>query len=236
IDPRVKLIGIGALILSAISVHRLWILAVLFLASVSLACFSGIPLRALAKRVWFGVLGLTGAIAVPALFLIPGAEAYRIPLVGWPISSRGLAAATFLLLRAETSATFVMILLLTTRWNPLLRALRILRVPAAMVLVFQMTYRYLFVFLRAANDLFEARRARQLGPPTPEIQRTSATAIAGVLLEKSFLLSSEVYLAMEARGFRGEIRLLNDFMMRTTDWLSLTAFLLLATLTVWLGR
>lgn len=236
IDPRVKLVGLGALILSAISVHRLWLSAALFLASASLAPFSRIPLRSLAIRVWLGVLAFTGVIALPALFLIPGAPVYRIPLLGWPVTGQGLTSAAFLLLRAETAATLVMILLLTTHWNSLLRTLRIFRVPAGMVLVFQMTYRYLFVFLRAASDLFEARRARQLGPPVPDFQRTSATAIAGVLLEKSFLLSSEVYLAMEARGFRGEIRLLDEFMMRTADWLSLTAFLSLATVAVWLGR
>ncbi len=236
IDPRVKLVGLGALILSAISVHRLWLSAALFLGSISLAFFSRIPLRALATRVWLAALAFTGAIALPALFLIPGTEVYRIPLLGWPVTSHGLSAAGFLLLRAETAATLVMILLLTTRWNRLLRALRILRVPAAMVLVLQMTYRYLFVFLRAAGDLFDARRARLLGPSVPDVQRTSATAIAGVLLEKSFLLSSEVYLAMEARGFRGEIRLLDDFTMHTADWLSLAALLSIASLTVWMGR
>ncbi len=236
IDPRVKLVGLGALILSAISIRRLWLSATLFLFSILLACLCRIPLRALATRVWLAVLAFTGAIALPALFLVAGGEMYRVPLLGWAISGQGLTAAAFLLLRAETAATLVMILLLTTRWNRLLRALRIFRVPAVMVIVFQMTYRYLFVFLRAASDLFEARRARLLGPPVPESQRTSATAIAGVLLEKSFLLSSEVYLAMEARGFRGEIRLLDDFSMRIADWLSLAVFLSLASLAVWVGR
>ncbi|MDQ2839483.1 MAG: cobalt transporter CbiM [Acidobacteriota bacterium] len=236
IDPRVKLVGLGALILSAISVHRLWVSVTLFLASVLLAFFSRIPLRAFATRVWLAVLAFTGMIALPALFLVPGVEVYRIPVLGWTISDQGLIAAAFLLLRAETAATLVMMLLLTTRWNRLLRALRIFRVPVVMVVVFQMTYRYLFVFLRTASDLFEARRARLLGPPVPDVQRTSATAIAGVLLEKSFLLSSEVYLAMEARGFRGEVRLLDDFTMQAADWLSLAASLSVASLAVWIGR
>ncbi len=236
IDPRVKLAGLGALILSAVSVRRLWLAAALFLASILLAYFSRIPLRALATRVWLAVLAFTGLIAFPALFLISGAELYRIPLLGLTITDRGFAAGAFLLLRAETAGTLVVVLLLTTRWYRLLSALRSFRVPAIMVAVFQMTYRYLFVFLRSASDLFEARRARLLGPPDPEAQRVSATAIAGALLERSFMLSSEVYLAMQARGFRGEIRLLENSEMRSADWLLLIALLSIASLTIWAGR
>ena len=45
-----------------------------------------------------------------------------------------------------------------------------------------------------------------------------ASASAGVLLEKSMQLSADVHIAMQARGFRGEVFVLEDPPMRSSDW------------------
>ena len=55
-----------------------------------------------------------------------------------------------------------------------------------------------------------------------------AVASAGVLLSRTFQLSGDVYLAMQARGFRGEVYLLDDFAMTRLDWLALAGFAALA--------
>jgi energy-coupling factor transporter transmembrane protein EcfT len=49
-------------------------------------------------------------------------------------------------------------------------------------------------------------------------------------------LGGDVYLAMQARGFRGEVYLLDDFRMTAADWLALAAFAGLAAAAVWAGR
>jgi len=41
---------------------------------------------------------------------------------------------------------------------------------------------------------------------------------------------------MQARGFRGEIRLLDELRMRPADWMQAAAFMGAATLAVWWGR
>jgi energy-coupling factor transporter transmembrane protein EcfT len=66
--------------------------------------------------------------------------------------------------------------------------------------------------------------------------RRLAIATAGVLLSKTMQLSGDVYLAMQSRGFRGEIYLLDDFAMRRRDWTWLAAFCALAAAAVWMGR
>ena len=63
-----------------------------------------------------------------------------------------------------------------------------------------------------------------------------AISSAGVLLSKSYRLSGEVYLAMQSRGFRGEVYVLDDFHMRGRDWMALAAFTALAAAAVWAGR
>jgi energy-coupling factor transporter transmembrane protein EcfT len=63
-----------------------------------------------------------------------------------------------------------------------------------------------------------------------------AVGSAGVLLSRTFQLSGDVYLAMQARGFRGEVHLLDDFAMKRLDWLALAGFAALAAAAVWAGR
>ncbi len=234
-DPRVKLVGLGALLVSAVAVHRLTLLGSLFGGSILLVLASRVPWRAVG-RAWMAVLTFTGFIALPALFLTPGHALTRLPWFDWTVTDHGLTAAAFLLLRAETSATLVLALVLTTPWNRLLRALRVLQIPAAVVVVLQMTYRYLFVFLQSARDLLEARRARLLGPLDAADQRATAAAIAGALLSKSLALSGEVHLAMLARGFRGEVYLLDDLAMTMRDWFTLAMLLSLSAVLLLVGR
>jgi len=128
------------------------------------------------------------------------------------------------------------LLILTTLWNHLLRSLRFLGIPAAAVAVVSMTYRYIFVFLESAKNTLEARQTRLVGHLEPAVERRLAAASVGALLDKTMHLSGEVYTAMQARGFRGEIRLLDDLKMRSRDWWQLSAMLAMAMLAFGLGR
>jgi energy-coupling factor transporter transmembrane protein EcfT len=147
-----------------------------------------------------------------------------------------MTSALFLLLRAETAATLVLLLVLCTPWNRLLRAFRFFRIPVGVVFLLEMTYRYLFLLLRTSQDMIESRRARLVGPMAPSEQRRLAAALVAVLLDKSLQLSGEVYVSMQARGFRGEVYLLDDANLRARDWLQLTGFVLVALSVVWIGR
>jgi energy-coupling factor transporter transmembrane protein EcfT len=159
-----------------------------------------------------------------------------LPALDWPVTEPGLRTAAFLVLRGETAATLSTLLILTTLWTRLLRAFRYFRVPVVLVAILGMTYRYMFLFLAAARDMFESRESRLVGVLAPADRRRLATASAGVLLSKTLQVSGEVHLAMQARGFRGEIRLLDELQMHRGDWLRLAAFAGAAALAVWAGR
>jgi cobalt/nickel transport system permease protein len=235
LDARVKLAGFGALIVAAVCVHRISVLAALFAVAVLLAAGSRIPLRVLTARVWLTVMAFTGLIALPAIFLTAGETVFRLPLLPWNVTYQGVRSAAFLILRAETTATFSVLLILTTLWTQLLRALRFFHLPVVLVVVAGMTYRYIFLLLRTATEIFEAREARMIGRLQPADQRRLATASAGVLLGKTMQLTGDIHLAMQARGFRGEVRLLDDVALRAADWLRLSAFAGIAAGAVWWG-
>jgi cobalt/nickel transport system permease protein len=236
IDPRVKIVAILPLIVIAALARSLWVISGLLALAVAVALLSKVPLSTLAKRVWLGVLAFTGIISVPALFLTPGRALYNVPLLGWTVTAQGLRAATYLIMRAETAATFSVLLVLCTPWSNLLKALRVLRLPIVLVVILGMTYRYIFLLLRSAQEMFKSRQSRRVGRLEGREQRRAAVVGAGVLMSKTLQLSDDVYLAMRSRGFQGEVYVLNEFRTDWSDWVILTLSLTVAAVAFWFGR
>ncbi|GAB4206272.1 MAG: cobalt ECF transporter T component CbiQ [Roseiflexaceae bacterium] len=235
LDPRVKLVGLLALLVAAALARNILVILALFGLGVVLALLSRVPLRTLAARVWIGALLFTGMLALPALFVTPGPVLYRLPLLGWGITAPGLSTATYLITRVEATVTFSGLLIFCTPWAHVLKALRVLGVPVVLVVILGMTYRYIFLMLQTALDMFEARQSRTVGELEGSERRRLAAASVGVLLGKTFQLSGEVYTAMLSRGFRGEVYTLDDFAMRPRDWVALVMFLGLAVVAGVLG-
>jgi cobalt/nickel transport system permease protein len=236
LDPRIKIVAIVPLILIAALARQLAVIVALFALAVVLALLSKVRLGTLLKRVWIGVLAFTGLISVPALFVTPGRPIYSLPLLGWTTTAQGLRAAIYLVMRAETAATLSMLILLCTPWNNVLKALRVLRLPTVLVVILGMTYRYIFLLLRTARDMFESRRSRTVGQlDGPELRRM-AGASAGVLLSKTLQLSEDVHLAMRSRGFQGDIYVLDEFQAGWFDWIMLALFTVIAAIAFWFGR
>jgi energy-coupling factor transporter transmembrane protein EcfT len=136
----------------------------------------------------------------------------------------------------ETAVTLTTLLILCTPWVQVLKALRALRLPKEVVMMLAMTYRYVFLLVETATQMFESRRSRTVGVLKASEQRNLAGRTAGVLLSKSVVLSNDVYSAMQSRGFRGDVQILSDFHMSSWDYLGLLAFLLVGGLAVWMGR
>ncbi|HEU4322671.1 MAG TPA: cobalt ECF transporter T component CbiQ [Roseiflexaceae bacterium] len=235
LDPRVKLVGLLALLVAAALSRNILLILALFGVGIALALLSRVPLRTLAGRVWVGALLFTGALALPAIVVTPGEPLGRLPLLGWPITAQGLSAAAYLITRVVTAVTFSGLLILCTPWAHVLKALRVLRVPVVLVVILGMTYRYIFLMLQTALDMFEARQSRTVGRLEGAERRRLAAASVGVLLGKTLQLSDEVYMAMLSRGFRGEVYTLDDFAMRPRDWVALAVFLGLAVVAGVLG-
>jgi cobalt/nickel transport system permease protein len=234
VDPRVKVGGLFALIVAAAAARNLPSVGSLFGAALLLAMLSHIRVARLAGWVWAPVLFFTGTIALPAVFLIPGRA---VVAWGWlAVTRQGLGSAALLVTRAETTATLAALLVLTTPWPWVLKALRVFRCPALLVAILGMTYRYVFVILETALDMFESRKSRTVGVLEPVERRRLAAASAGVLLSKSLQLSADVHLAMQARGFRGEVYLLEDFRARAADWCWCGAFAAMTAAALWWGR
>ncbi|MGC2209786.1 MAG: cobalt ECF transporter T component CbiQ, partial [Candidatus Korobacteraceae bacterium] len=240
LDPRVKLVGLLALVVSAALSRRLAVMAALFALGIVLAVASRLRLRGLAKRVWLVAFGFSVMIAAPAMFLTPGAALWRLPLFSTgasvTITVRGARTALLLITRVETAVTLSALLVLTTPWMHLLKALRALRVPVEVIVLLAMTHRYVILLAETANQMFESRQSRMVGRLSGGEQRRLMVNSGGVLLSKTLEMGDQVYLAMQARGFRGEVRLLDEFRMRGWDYAAMAGFAVAAVTAVVAGR
>lgn len=235
IDARVKLAGIMALILAVALSTKLGVIGAILALALSLSAMSRLPVAVMAPA-WISALMFTGMIAIPAVFLTPGRSVLHFPNLNWDITDQGLTTASFLMLRVETSTTLALILVFTTPWTHVLKALRIFRVPAVFVVVLGMAFRYILLLLATAREMFESRTSRTVGRLSGCQYRRLAITSAGVLMSKTLQLSSEVYLAMQARGFRGEVYILDEFRMANRDWTALALFAAASAGAVWAGR
>jgi cobalt/nickel transport system permease protein len=230
IDPRAKVVSILALLVGVSLARSLLAILIVYLLALGLAWRSAISASFFIRRVWLALPFFTGLLILPALFITPGPALISLPF-GLNITQTGLTTALFLLLRVSTSVSLTLLLILTTPWNSVLSALNVLRVPDVFILILGMTYRYIYLLLRTANEMFLSRKSRAVGKMNPAESRRMVAAISSALLNKSLNLSSEVYLAMQSRGFRGSVVTLKPFRMRRADWAWLALFLVIALVT-----
>jgi cobalt/nickel transport system permease protein len=235
LDARVKLWGVLCLLVAAGLSHRLAVIAAIYLAVLALGWASAVPLDSLVRRVWLSLPFFTGIIALPALFLTPGPPLLQLPL-GLILTRTGMMTALFLLLRVSTSVSLSLLLILTTPWNTVLSALGILRVPDVFVLMLGMTYRYIYLLLHITNDMFLSRRSRVVGRLSVADNQKMIASVAGTLLGKSLNLGSEVYVAMQSRGFHGRHVTLRPFHMHARDWVWAILLSGFAAASIWVGR
>ncbi|MGA9048545.1 MAG: cobalt ECF transporter T component CbiQ [Dehalococcoidia bacterium] len=216
-DPRVKVATVLLYIILVGLAQDFPLLIVIFILALILVVLSKIPVALYFSRLFIFIPIFTAVIAVPALFITPG-----VPLVYVAgksiITVQGARTAGLLMMRVIDSLSLGLLLILTTPWTKFLQALRWLRLPSLIVDILGMTYRYIFLLLHTANSMFLARKSRTIGGfSSAENRRWLGRALATTMV-KSQHLSEEVYLAMLSRGYRGEIRTLNELSLRGRDF------------------
>ncbi len=242
LDPRAKIMIALAFLLAISFAHNLLVILALYLVTLPVAYASHVPMGMYLKRVWVFMPFFTGIVAIPALFspFTPGTPLITLIDVTSPhlylaITVPGVVTAAFLLLRVGASVSVAVLLILTTPWTVLLKALSVLHVPQAFVLILGMTYRYIYVLLHTANNMFLARESRTVGRMSGSEERHWIGASMGTLVSKSYGLSEEVFLAMQSRGFRGQAQILQDLRWHAADWVALGLGFCLAAVAIVVG-
>ncbi len=238
IDPRAKLVMFLATVLAASLSNSLIALMAFYAILLVVARVSKLPFDFFVKRVWVGIPFFAGIVILPSIFFTPGGHLFDIPIGSLHLgpSLASLLSAAIFVMRVGDSVSLAILLILTTPWADVLKSLQAFRVPQVFILLLTMTYRYIFLFLHTANGMFEARKSRTVGRSTGNEQRGWISGSMGNLMQRSFKMSNDVYAAMAARGFNGEVRSYSAYRMTAKDWLALVGAFGVALAVFTLGR
>lgn len=204
-------------------------------ATLALLAIAPFALGALARlSPWFllrrSFLALPFVLAaVPLMFTRPGEAVFALPLVGWEASREGIVAVISILAKSWIAVLAAALLTASTPVSRLLRGLRSMGVPRILVATVFFTYRYLFVIGDEAMRMMRARDSRSAAVP---FVRAGGSVVwrarilghmVGALFVRSLERSERVYAAMQARGYAGELRFLDDPAVPTAHWAAAAA-------------
>jgi cobalt/nickel transport system permease protein len=240
LDPRLKLFFL-VFFAVAISLKRDFeshLLLALVLLIFSL--FSRLRLATLYSRIM--VLGLAFGVLVsfPSAFnvIVPGTVVfpfitlerdhrllfYTIPkTIG--LTEEGLYLVALLTLRVVNSLTVCTLVLYTTSFFGLIKALRLLRVPAAVILIITLLYKYIFILACSLEETHLAMKSRMVSPFMKNRARLWIADRMAYFYRRTHQTCDEVFGAMVSRGFTGEVRLVGSAPLSRKDWLAGSALL-----------
>jgi cobalt/nickel transport system permease protein len=238
VDPRAKVVMFLIAVIAASASTSLGVLVLLYVAILLAARASRLPFDFFVKRVWLGIPLFAGVVILPSIFFGPEPRLLDIGFgpVHLGVSAAGLWGAVVFVTRVGVSVSLAVLLVLTTPWADVLKSLHALKVPQVFVLVLSMTYRYIFLFLHTLNGMFEARKSRVVARLGGGEDRRWIARSMGALMSRSFKMSNDVYAAMLARGFTGEIRTYTAYRMQARDWVAVCGTLVVAVVSLPMGR
>ncbi len=206
VDARVKLAALIAMLVVISLKRTLMPLAVAEAALLAVAALSGIGFMNYARRVFLFAFVFGFLVAAPSAFITPG-EGIVSVIGSFGITRPGAMGVAMLTLRVGCSVSAALLILYSTPLTELLRSLKLLRVPDAVVLMISLAYKYIFLLSYGVERMHLAVMAR-LGMRLHSGEaRHWASGRMAALFIRSREQCEELYKAMLARGFRGEVRL-----------------------------
>ncbi len=219
LDPRAKLLVVFAysLLMALTSVPLVPVLGVLL----------GLGLVIWARLGWRLFLGRVVAVNFFTAFLwlfLPWQLSLEAGDLSLAYHAQGLSLALLITLKANAIFLALLALLGSSPVSDIFHALAHLKVPAKLVTMFLLFYRYLHVMRQEYLRLHQAMQVRCFQPRSNLHTYRTYAQLTGILLVRSLDRSERVYQAMLCRGFSGTFWVLDHFVWRRAD----TGFCLLA--------
>lgn len=200
-DPVVRVLGTVILALGAALLPLgAWAqMAALGLLVLGLATLARLRPGAFLAR-FLPPFGFVLLVSVAILALAPGEVVVRVGPLG--ITDAGLLRFGSAAGRAAVAIGAAVVLVSTTSFPELVRALQALRLPEVVTTSLGLAYRYLYVLTDEVARLRRAARSRNAGEGSAS-RRQLLTGIAAAAFQRSFARSERVYQAMLSRGYTG---------------------------------
>ncbi|MBW4646584.1 MAG: cobalt ECF transporter T component CbiQ [Goleter apudmare HA4340-LM2] len=213
--PEQKLLFAIALLIIAAFTHAPIQMLIAIWMSIWTVIYAGIPLKIYLKLVY--VASLFWVTSLPAL-VINGVDISHLHLTQHDaiagfnfgsyyiyISSHGIEQGLTILTRAIASLSCLYFVMLTIPFTELLQTLRRWGVPVLLTDLLLLMYRFIFVLLNTASELWTAQQARG-GYRTFRTGIKSLALLIGQLLKRTLENYHQISLSLASRGFNGEFK------------------------------
>jgi cobalt/nickel transport system permease protein len=249
LDPRVKLIFLIFFVVIVSLKRHIFPEAVISLFLFLLVVSSRIKLAQFYKK----IVGLTfvfgflvvfpsafnvvtqGELILPVIHLSQPHEfmIYHIPEeIG--LTRQGIDGVMMLCLRMMNSLAISLLVIYTTPFHRIIKALQVFRVPQALLLVITLSYKYIFIFAKTIEGMYFARKSRLVGMARADEARIWAAGRIAHIFRRAMSRYEEVFRAMVARGFAEEVRLSDIGDLTAADLLSGGFFFLAGIFLLWM--
>jgi cobalamin biosynthesis protein CbiM/cobalt ECF transporter T component CbiQ len=211
-SPATKIFfSASMLILCVLSASPIISIAVFIICAALIVGAAQIPWRFYLDMLTYPLVFAAVSCVFIALFFGYGAPLATVPTpwFNWIIYTNGITTAITTFFRVLGAVTALFFLVLTTTMNDLFISLKKIYIPKTLIEISLLVYRYIFIFMEVSAKMTTAQKLR-LGQ-TGWAKRIRQTALlAGNLFIRTLEQGERTFVAMSARGYDGNIRVLED--------------------------
>lgn len=222
INPYVKLVSLICFVVVISIANNLYaqLAASVFILSLFIA--SRLTISEVYRKIFFLAFIFGFIIVLPASLnvITPGEIVFRViklnkSLHFWVydipreigITDNGIRVVLMFFLRVLNSISFALLIVYTTSFPSLLKALKITGVPDTFLMIISLAYKYIFVLSRTIEETYFALKSRLIG----NIRDSGIRKLAGgrifFIYKRSRIIYEGTYNAMVSRGYQGKFKL-----------------------------
>ncbi|MCM2465524.1 cobalt ECF transporter T component CbiQ [Methanoculleus oceani] len=209
-SPGLKLfLGVSSILLCVSSSDPAAPLLVAASMSAAVLALAKIPARFYARLLLVPVSFSVMSIAVILFITAGGAVLLEVPGLPLAVTSDGANLALLLLARVFGGMCSLYFIALTTPMTEVFDILRRLRVPAVFIDLAMLTYRFIFILIEEAGQIYRSQVMR-LGYGRFRESVQSSGMLAGALFLRTWESGEALILAMDARCYDGKLGIPGD--------------------------
>lgn len=142
---------------------------------------------------------------------------YRIPSeIG--ITGEGAQAVMMLTSRVVNSLSLSFLVLYTTPFPDIIKALKVLRVPDGFLMIITLSYKYIFIFAKTIEDMHLAKKSRLARQVNNSDARGWIVGRIAYVFKKTQTRFEEIFKAMCSKGFSEDIKFYGSAGLTLKDW------------------
>jgi cobalt/nickel transport system permease protein len=213
-----------------------------------LALISRINIFSFYKRVLFLAFFFGFLIALPSAFnvitkgeivfpVIQFSKGYHFWIYKIPqdigITREGINVVAMLTMRVLNSLSLAFLVLYTTPFPDIIKALKVMKIPDTFLMVITLSYKYIFIFAKTVEDMHLAKKGRLATQVSGADARNWAAGRIGFVFKKTRLRCEEIFKAMLSKGFSEDIKFYASGRLRAHDIIAGCILLLIGGFFIW---